>query len=154
MIFQGNDIEILSREYNSDKFSISVRHNHYITKDKQEADFLFKIDSRASNNIAIIKEMKDPSDTHPYSFNTVIIAVAERLAKNKVKIGYEKGFNAYVLNMFVSFYGIKAMQEYAYKHVIGKKETYSYSQQFVEFVVEEAKKYPDSFVEGLKAKKG
>ncbi len=50
----------------------------------------------------------------------------------------------------VEFYDVKQDETYAYKHVIGNQEQYTYSQQFVEFIIEEIKKNPQRFVESLK----
>ena len=36
----------------------------------------------------------------------------------------------------------KKSEKYAFKHIIGKSETYSYSQQAAEFIVNEIKKRP------------
>ena len=35
----------------------------------------------ADNKVDFVKEYKDPSDTHKYSFNNVITAVNERLKR-------------------------------------------------------------------------
>lgn len=94
--------------------------------------------------------MKDPADTHKYTFNNIIIAVRERLKKKNITIGYEKGFNSYVLNLFMNFYNIKTEQKYSYCHMIGKNEQYTYSQQLVEFLIEEICKDPKNFVDSLK----
>ena len=151
-ILQANDVDVLSKEYNSDKFAIGVRQNFYITRNRSDSDFTVRLDKQAKGSIAIVKEMKDPSNTHPYSFNSVIIAVSERLSRQKLKLSYEKGFNSYVLGLIISFYNIKDMEEYTYKHVVGNNETFTYSQQFVEFIIAEIKRNPQTFVESLRNK--
>lgn len=152
-IKQANEIDVLSKEYNSDKFAINVRQNLYITKKKDEADFVVSISRFAENEVSIIKELKDPSDTHKYSFGNVITAVQERLKKLRVNLGYEKGFNSYVLGLVIRFYNIKDNPKYSYKHIMGNAENYTYSQEFVEFIVAEIRKTPDKFVESLKKAK-
>lgn len=108
------------------------------------------INKTADTEVSIIKELKDPSDTHQYSFGNVITAVRERLKKQGIRLGYEKGFNSYVLDLIIKFYQIKEETKFAYKHVLGKAEHFTYSQQFIEFIVNEIKKTPDKFVESLK----
>lgn len=152
-IKQANEIDVLSKEYNSDKFAINVRQNLYITKKKDEADFVVSISRFAENEVSIIKELRDPSDTHKYSFGNVITAVQERLKKLRVNLGYEKGFNSYVLGLMIRFYNIKDNPKYSYKHIMGNAEHYTYSQEFVEFIVAEIRKTPDKFVESLKKAK-
>lgn len=149
-IKQANEVDVLSKEYDSDKFSISIRQNLYITKKKDEADFVVSINKTADTEVSIIKELKDPSDTHQYSFGNVVTAVRERLKKQGIRLGYEKGFNSYVLDLIIKFYQIKEEAKFAYKHVLGKAEHFTYSQQFIEFIVNEIKKTPDKFVESLK----
>ena len=122
----------------------------YITKKKSEADFVVSIDSRSDTKVTVVKDLKDPSDTHKYSFNNVITAVQEQLKKRNVKLGYKAGFNQFVLSLVIDFYDIKQNSKYAYKHVIGKQSSYTYSQQFIEFIVSEIEKNPHSFVKSLR----
>lgn len=58
-----------------------------------------------------------------------------------------------VLSLIIDFYDIKQDQKYAYKHVIGKQEQYTYSQQFIDFIIDEIAKNPRGFVDSLKKSK-
>lgn len=153
LIKQANEIDVLSATYDSDKFAINIKQNLYITKKKSEADFIVSIDSRSDVKVAMIKDVKDPSDTHKYSYNNVVTAVQERLKKKNIKLNYKSGFNQYVLNLVIDFYDIKHDIKYAYEHVIGNQHSYTYSQQFIEFIVAEIEKSPHNFVESLKKSK-
>ena len=153
LIKQSNEIDVLSAEYESDKFSIPIRQNLYITKKKAEADFLVGIDSHTDTKVSIVKDLKDPSDTHKYSYKNIITSVQERLKKKNIKLGYKSGFNQYVLNMVIEFYSIKQNEKYSYEHVIGNQRSFTYSQQFVDFIVTEITKNPLDFVESLKKAK-
>lgn len=153
LIQQANEIEVLNKEYDSDKFAINIRQNLYITKKKDDADFVVSLENNSDNKVEIIKDIKDPSDTHKYSYQLVITVVVERMRKENLRIDYDKGFNSYVLNMFIDFYNIKNDPRYAYKHTIGKQEQFTYSQQFIDFLIDEIKKNPNSFVESLKQRK-
>lgn len=152
-IQKANEIDVLTEEYNSDKFSIQVRQNLYVTKKKNDADFTIRIDRDSKNKASIIKDLKDPADTHKYTFKNIIIAVNERLKRKNINLGYEKGFNSYVLNLFINFYDIKQNPAYSYCHLMGNNEQYTYSQQLCDFIVEEISKNPKNFVESLKANK-
>ena len=149
-IKQANEIDVLNDEYNSDKFAINIRQNLYITKSKDNADFIVSISNHSQNKVAVIKDLKDPSDTHKYSFANVITAVQERIKKLNIKLGYQKGFNSHVLSLIINFYNIKGDNKYSYKHILGNNESYTYSQQFIEFIIVEIKKNPKKFVESLK----
>ena len=153
LIQQANEIDVLSSTYDSDKFAINIRQNLYITKKKDEADFKVSIENGSDNKVAIVKELKDPADTHKYTFNAVVTAIREKMAKNNIRIDYEKGFNKYVLKLVMDFYDVKSEPKFAYKHEFGKNERYTYSQQFVDFVFDEIKKNPDKFVESLRQEK-
>lgn len=149
-IQQSNQIDVLTKEYDSDKFAIPIKQNLYITKKKDEADFFVTMASKSSNKVAIIKELKDPANTHKYTFNNVITVVNSRLSKSNIKLGYKKGFNSYVLNLFIEFYDIKNNIKYSYKHSLGNSTSYTYSERLVNFIIEDIKKNPDGFVESLK----
>lgn len=153
LIKQSNEIDVLSTEYNSDKFAINIKQNLYITKKKVEADFIVGLDSRSDTKVSIVKELKDPSDTHKYSYNNVVTAVKERLNRKNIKLGYESGFTQHVLDCVIKFYNIKQNEKYAYEHVIGNQHSYTYSQQFIDFIVAEIEKNPENFVESLKKSK-
>ncbi|MEE6710989.1 DUF3644 domain-containing protein [Pediococcus acidilactici] len=150
LIKQSNEVDVLTKEYDSDKFAINIKQNLYITKKRDKADFEVKINNSSENEVAIVKDYKDPSDTHKYSYKTVITAVNTRLDKKHIKLGYPQGFNTYVLNLFIDFYNIKQNKKYAYEHVIGNQHTFTYSQQLVDCIIAEIKKAPDKFVESLK----
>lgn len=153
LIKQANEIDVLSATYNSEKFAINIKQNLYITKKKAEADFIVSINSDSDTKVTMVKELKDPSDTHKYSYNNVITAVQERLKKKNIKLEYQPGFNQYVLNLVIDFYNIKHDTRYAYKHIIGNQHSYTYSQQFVDFIVSEIEKSPYNFVKSLKKTK-
>lgn len=149
-IQQSNQIDVLTQEYDSDKFAIPIKQNLYITKKKDEADFVIAMASESPNKVAIVKELKDPANTHKYTFNNVIAVVNNRLSKSNIKLGYKNGFNSYVLNLFIEFYDIKSDNKYSYKHSLGNSTSYTYSERLIDFIINEIKKNPDGFVESLK----
>lgn len=152
-IRQANEVDILSQEYSSDKFSIDIRQNLYITKKKDKSDFTVSICRESKNNVAILKELKDPSDTHKYNYSTVVTVVVERLKKKNIKLNYHNGFTTHVLTLLIDFYDIKQNEMYAYKHKIGNQTHYTYSQQFIDFIISEIEKDPFNFVASLKKAK-
>lgn len=149
-IQQSNQIDVLTQEYDSDKFAIPIKQNLYITKKKDEADFVIAMASESPNKVAIVKELKDPANTHKYAFNNVIAVVNNRLSKSNIKLGYKNGFNSYVLNLFIEFYDIKSDNKYSYKHSLGNSTSYTYSERLIDFIINEIKKNPEGFVESLK----
>ncbi|MCC9274334.1 MAG: hypothetical protein K8V42_08615 [Enterococcus aquimarinus] len=97
-----------------------------------------------------MKELKDPADTHKYSYTNVITAVRTRLNKLNIKFDYSSGFNSHVLGLIIEFYGIKQDEKYAYAHQVGKATFFTYSQQFVDFILNEIKKNPQTFYQSLR----
>ena len=151
LIEQSNSIDVLANEIKSDGFIMKLDQQIYITKHKNEADFCVSIDKNSKSKIAIAKELKDPNNTHKYSFEYVKIAVVERLRKKNIKIDSKNGFNKNILSLIIKFYDIKENKKFAYKHKIGNQEQYTYSEAFVEFIITEIEKRPDIFVSKLKA---
>lgn len=147
---QARDIDSLSREYNSDKFSINFKQNLFITRKKDNADFTIFISKDSTNSAAIIKDLKDPANTHPHSFTAVIAIVSDRLTQQKIALNYKNGFTSHILCLIIDFYKIKSDKKYVYRHVVGKAVSYTYSQQFVDFIIDIIKKDPCNFVESLK----
>lgn len=152
-IQKANEIDVLTETYNSDKFAINIKQNLYITKKKKEADFIVSLNKGTDNNVAIIKELKDPSNTHKYSFSSVITVISQKLLDTNIKLSYPKGFNQYVLTLVLDFYDIKRNTSYAYEHKIGNSSHYTYSEEFVNFIFNEIKKDPRNFVDSLKRTK-
>lgn len=154
MIQQFNDIDVLIDQYNSEAFAIPIKHTLYFEKDKNKADFIVSIDRTSSNKIMPVKELKDPANTHKFSFKNVVVVVTEYLRKHNINLGYPKGFNTAVLTWFIDFYSIKDEPKYTYEHHVGDRLIgCSYSQALIDFIIDEIKKNPDKFVDGIKPNK-
>ena len=149
----GNEIDVLSKEFNSEKFSIPIEQKLYITRKKSEADFEVAINKNSDHKVSIVKELKDPADTHIYSFKTLVVAVNERLRKNRIIIDNENGFTGPVLVLFNNFYSAKTEPKFSYCHKIGKTKHYTYSQEYCDFIFNEIKKNPGNIVSALKENK-
>ena len=156
LLFQKNDIQITTELHDSEKFSIPIKHNLYQVKSKGTSDFTFKIEKDGETPVNIVTKYKDPSETHKFSHDNLIIEIEKRLKKQKIDFSYmtvageKRVFNGYALGFFIKFYDVKSNEKFAFKHIVGKSETYTYSQQFAEFVVDEIKKAPQTIVEKLK----
>ncbi|NLY09403.1 MAG: DUF3644 domain-containing protein [Tissierellia bacterium] len=146
----GNEIDVLSNEYNSDKFAIPMVQKLYITRKKADADFEVSIDKDSDNKVQIIKQLTDPADTHKYSFNNLVTAVSENLRKNNIVIDNPQGFTNHVLKLFNTFYSAKDNPDFSYCHTIGNNEQFTYSEKYRDFILSEIKKNPDKVVESLK----
>lgn len=156
LILQSNDLDLTIDNNHSDKLAIDVRHNLFMVKKKEDADFLVKVDSSGSSPIKIVKELKDPADTHKYSHHQVVKAVNHRLKALNTDFEYVNAqgishpFSTYTLDLFIKFYDVKSNEKFAYNHKTNMAGgPWTYSQQFVEFIVDEIKKAPDTIIESL-----
>lgn len=131
---------------NNNAFAIRIEHYHYITKKKSEATSIINVDSRAEAQVKIIKDIKDPNDTHKYNMKSCNEEINKRLKKLDIPIC----FNQYHFNLFCKYYGIKQNLKLCYTYKINTTPTYSYSQQAIDFIIDEIKKDPENIIQNLK----
>lgn len=135
-------------ETNNNVFSIRIEHYHYITKNKNEATELLHIDNTSTENVRVIKELKDPNDTHKYTMKKLNQEVTKRLNK----LGIDITFNQFHFQLFANYFDIKGNPKFCYINTIGETPTYSYSIQAIDFIVDEFKKDPTNIINNLKNK--
>ena len=80
-------------------------------------------------------------------------SILNSIIKKHLKLDYKKGFKSHVLSLIINFYNIKEDEKYSYKHTVGNSEDYTYSEQFIDFILQRIKENPRNFVESLKNKK-
>ncbi|WP_423201999.1 DUF3644 domain-containing protein [Lactococcus petauri] len=156
-IIQRNELMVSEQQVRNPKFAISIEQNLYITKNKDEAQFLVAVDRNADAKGTIIKEMRDPSNTHNYGFKTLLDAVNNKIELQKIDFQYKnssgeirKIVTTNDLTLFIKFYDMKQDPRYSYLHVIGKSNSYSYSNAALDFIVGAIKKEPHDIIEKLK----
>lgn len=161
LIERRNDLALLEQQEDNPKFSISIRQDVYITKDKNSADLTVAIAGNSDTNVRIIKELKDPSNTHNYAFSNVMSAVNKRIVSEKIPFCHRnsatgvvrKNFNKTDLTLFMQFYDLKNNPTYSYPHKTdGHAPNYSYSPRIVDFIVEKIKKNPSGVIDNIKPK--
>lgn len=131
---------------NNQSFAIKIEHLHFITKDKNKATSFVYVDKNAETGVKIIKELKDPNNTHKYTMKTAIKEIARRLQAEGIKFD----MNQYIFNLFNKVYGIKENEKYCYIHKQYAQPSYTYSMQAIELIVGEIQKDPVNIVERLK----
>ena len=147
-----NDIEDLSSTSN-EKFSIKIEHLHYITKNKDEATSLVKVDNTAETSVKIIKELKDPNNTHKYTSKSCIESIRSQLAKENIIVKYNGNstkFNSFHFTNFCKYYNLKNNDKLCYIHKQYSQPQYSYSQSMIDFIVNEIKKDPEHILDNIK----
>lgn len=133
---------------NNNGFSIKIEHIHYLTKNKKEATSLVGIDNNSEAKVKIIKEIKDPNNTHKYTMKTAAKEIEQRLHRE----GIEFKVNQCVFNLFTKVYGIKENETYCYIHKQYAQPSYTYSVKTIELMFDEIRKDPEHIVDRLKNK--
>lgn len=131
---------------NNQSFAIKIEHLHYITKDKNKATSHVYIDHNAEVGVKIIKELKDPNNTHKYTMKTAIKEINRRMQGEKINFK----INQYIFDLFNKVYDIKGNEKYCYIHKQYAQPSYTYSMAAIELIVGEIKKDTDNIVENLK----
>lgn len=143
---------------NNPSFAIEINHNFYITKKVNDADATVRIAKDGEIPVQIIKEQKDPSNTHKYSQGHCVKEINKILSREKVGFEYydpinkktRRKFTTGDFQLFLKFYELKTNERYTYRHVIGNMVSYSYSFPTIEFIVNEVRKDPKHVVKNVK----
>lgn len=140
-------------EGSNNRFAIRVNHHYYITKDENKATAKVKIDKNAETSAMILKELKDPNDTHKYKCKTCCDEINKRIGKSGIKLLYKgetQKFTSYHFDLFCKYYGIKSNPQLCYTYKISTQPQYSYSLQTIDFIFEEIKKDSENIIQNLK----
>jgi hypothetical protein len=130
LISLNEEIEEMSAVKNPN-FAIVIEHHHYIVKDKKKATSLVAIDNSAEAKVKLIKEVKDPNKTHPYTTKGAIEFIKDKLPK----LGLNLDFNKYIFGLFVSYYDLKGNERFHYTYKVGNTVFHSYSQQAIDLII-------------------
>lgn len=134
---------------NNDRFAISIQHNYYITKNQDIASTAVKIDSNSDNpKIRIVKELKNPNNTHKYTCKKCCTEINKRLDK----FGIPLKFNMTHFTLFCKVYGIKENEDFCFITTTFSNPQYSYSAATIDLIVDEIKKDPENIIQNLKSK--
>nr|DAG49835.1 MAG TPA: Protein of unknown function (DUF3644) [Caudoviricetes sp.] len=147
-----DSVQTLSAETN-EKFAINVNVNHYITKDPKRADGTFRFCHDGEIPVAVLKEVKDPSNVFRYSAKNVILNVASRLNKEGITLLYAGSpakFNMFHFTNFVKHFGVKENEKLCYAYTVSRYPQYSYSQQAIDFIFDELAKDPEQILDKIK----
>lgn len=145
-------VQTLSTETN-EKFAIKINVNHYITKDPKRADGTFRICGDGEIPVAVLREVKDPSNIFRYSTKNVIANVVSRLRKEGITLLYSGSpvkFNMFHFTNFVKHFGVKDNEKLCYVYTVSRSPQYSYSQQAIDFIFDELEKDPEHILDKIK----
>jgi hypothetical protein len=151
LIRTRDDAEYLKATYTSNALFIPIRTTMYITKNQKNADLTVNVSKDSELPIRTVKEIKNPNETHKLSFKNTVDAVRKQLAARSIPFNFcsNKGstdFNNYCLTLVLNFYNLKQDERFAFPIYLAKdseRPNYKYSQQLVEFIVDEIAKDAD-----------
>ncbi len=112
-------------EENNNAFAIRVEHYHYLTKDKNQATEFYHIEKEAADGVRILKELKDPNDTHKYNAKSCIKEINKRIQKEGITLlfnGAEVEMNMYHFNHFTKYFGMKENEKLCFTYLISTQE--------------------------------
>lgn len=147
-----NDLIVNS---NSSTFAIKIEHHHFITKNKDKATSFVKIESDAEVPVKIIKDIRNPNETHNFTTKKCIEAINNRIKKENILFKYRGEVKKFTTNdfvMFCKYYEIKKDEKMCYTYTLNAAPTYSYSIHAINFIFEEIKKDPENIIDNLKKK--
>ncbi len=140
-------------------FSISIVHDLCLTKNKKHASAKFRITSNAEEAAYILKDIRDPKETHKYTASACIKIINKWIKKDNldfkslsIKKGYDNIFNMYHFKLFTDFYNLKGDIKYCYEYDVHQQSSYSYSQATIDLIYSEIKKDPKNIIQHLKSK--
>lgn len=142
-------------ESENNAFAIKVEHYHYATKDRNAATEHYHIEKDAVEGVRIIKELKNPNQTHKYNAKGCIKELNKRIEKDGIHLTYNGRnamMNQYHFGNFVSYFGLKENEQMCFTYQISTQPQYSYSQQAIDFIYDEIRKRPESILDELKMK--
>lgn len=148
LIGLNNELAPIINE-NNNRFAIRVDHHYYLTKDKSKATAIVSIDKGSESSIKIVKELKNPNETHKYSAKSCCAEVQKRL----LKLGINVVFNRSSFINFCKYYNLKENENYCFIYKAYSNPQYTYSIQTIDFIVEEIKKDPENILQNLKKAK-
>lgn len=139
---------------NNAKFAIRIDHHYFITKNKDKATNIVHFERDSSTpGITIVKELQDPNNTHKYTAKACINIIRERLIREKIDLFYNGSpakFTSFHFTNFCKYYGLKDNSRLCYIHRQFSSPQYSYSQQMIDFIVDEIRKDPLHILDKIK----
>lgn len=122
---------------------------------REEATEFYHIENEAKDGVRLIKEIKNPNETHKYNAKACIKEINKRLKKDKIAMMYngkEAELNMYHFQNFTAYFGLKENVRMCFTYQISTQPQYSYSQQAIDFIYDEIRKAPSTILDTLKQK--
>lgn len=143
LVKRASEIAANISESNS-KFAIRLVHDYYITKNRDKATEVVHIAADGETPAKILKDWKDPSQTHKFNATNAIKEINRRIKGLKIVI------NRHHFQNFVNYYDIKSNKELCFVYKIHRNPVFSYSSKTIDLIVGEIKKDPEHILGRIK----
>ena len=159
LLLMNNSVAAGYGEDGSPRYAGFYETSFVLTKDPRKADLAVRYEKDAKAGVTVVKELQKVQDKYPFTTKLGIEEVRRRLHKKGVRV-HHKGeakeeFNNYHWNTFVKFYGMKEDSRYAHNRALNSENpSYVYSQQTVEFIVEQVVRDPEHIIDQMIEKMG
>ena len=114
-LFDEAEIEQEQLLQESQRYSTVLLTELAIVKSPERADFTVAHDASSSRSMRVVKEFKDPKNTHPLSVGKLVDHVNKRLRRSGITLmasGEPKPFTRSDWTLFMKFYGYKDDPQY------------------------------------------
>src|SRR5690606_1923451 len=120
-------------------------------KNIEDADFTYAKSSNKEANLLVVHKTVDPNTSHPLSTKMVLANVNQELLKlgiefTPVSDNAKKTFNTHTFGLYIKFHNVKDNSQFAYKHSVGKTQSYTYSILLVQKIIDDIQQDPDIFI--------
>lgn len=140
---------------NGSRFAITVNHEHYITKKKDEATNSVHICHEGESPVLVLNKLTNPMNTHPFTTKTLLKRLSDKLRQSGIKLvfkGNETEVNKFHFQNLVAHYEIKTNENYCFVNGIYKQKQYYYSQKAVDFLFDVLSKDPSGILDAVACK--
>ena len=140
----------MSQGVNDSSFSVVIDHQFYITKNRDAASAIVKIDNSSNTPVKIVKEVKNPNETHKFNMKKCVEQIRSRIKKESIP--FEGDFNRQHFMVFTKYYNLKSDEKFCFTYSVNSTPIYSYSYRVIDFIIDKLKENPD-VINHLKSKK-
>lgn len=119
-------------------------------KNVSDADFKVTKTSPKEAQLKVVHKAIDSSLTHPLSNKQVLDLVNAELMKQNIQItpvseGAKTHFTTFTFGLYSKHFKIKEISEFAYKHKLGDRCSYTYSYELTQKIIDDICNDPDIF---------
>jgi len=129
-----DEVNVVLENEDSPSFAITINHEYFITKKKDEAEATIAVDNNSKDGtVKILKVVQDPNNVYKYSAKKSIKLINQMLHKHG---NQDYPINMWVFTKLVTKYQMKANEDYTFTFSAGEESgnMYKYSYKAIQFL--------------------